>query len=276
MASVTSAAPRPPLTRADKVRAILCPDAPAAPARTHYLAEETHAFDPQRFVQRFPAVYAWVKAILSPTLTLHRWRSQVPDPASGIVINLGAGTTCLDKNLINVDFVAFPHIDIVADFSQSLPIRSESVDAVLSISVFEHLENAPHTVAEVTRILKPGGIFYLATPFLYPFHGAPSDFTRWTLPGLRTLLGDAFEIRASGGRGGPLGVAILALAHLVAQLCCFGSAHVYSLVNFACLGLLAPLKLPDLLLERLPFSTTLCPGLYVTARKREIAAGEPR
>jgi SAM-dependent methyltransferase len=183
------------------------------------------------------------------------------------VINLGAGTTVLDPDMINVDMVAFAHIDIVADFSRPLPIRSDSVDAVVSISVFEHLSQPAFAAAEVARILKPGGTFYLATPLLYPFHGAPCDYTRWTLPGLGALLGDAFEIRRSGSRGGPMGVVILALAHAMAQIFSFGSHRAYSLVNFSVMGLLAPLKLLDLLLAVLPFNTTLCPGLFVTARK---------
>ncbi len=193
----------------------------------------------------------------------------MPDAGARTVVNLGAGTTRLHDQMINVDFAAFPHIDIVADFSEPLPIRSGSVDAVLSISVFEHLEKAPAAVAEVARILKPGGVFYLATPFLYPFHGAPCDYTRWSLPGIRALLGDEFEIIASGSRGGAMGVVVLALSHAAGQMLCFGSSRLYSLVNFSCLGLLAPLKLLDLLLGRLPFNANLCPGLYVTARKRQ-------
>ena len=259
------------MTKTEKIQSIALTTGmgPGRTARTHYLAEDRHSvFDLQHVCQRFPAVYSWIKAFLSPTLSWHTWKSQVPDAEAQTVVNLGAGTTRLHDQMINVDFAAFPHIDIVADFSEPLPIRSESVDAVLSISVFEHLQKAPLAVAEVARILKPGGVFYLATPFLYPFHGAPCDYTRWTLEGLRSLLGETFEIVASGSRGGPMGVVVLALSHTAGQLFCFGSSRLYSLVNFTCLGLLAPLKLLDLVLGRLPFNTNLCPGFYVTARKR--------
>jgi SAM-dependent methyltransferase len=155
----------------------------------------------------------------------------------------------------------------VTDFAEELPVRSDSVDAVVCISVLEHLERASFVVAEVARILKPGGLFYVATPFQYPFHGAPYDYQRWTVPGLRVLLGEDFEVVASGSRGGPMGVVILALAHAAAQVLCFGSQRRYSIVNFGMMGLLAPLKLLDLLFARLPYNTNLCPGCYVTARK---------
>jgi SAM-dependent methyltransferase len=255
--------------KADRVLAIRTTEAAhGAPARRTYLAEGKAAHDTQRFFQRWPRLYALLKAILTPTATLRSWRSQVPDPGAHLVVNLGAGTESLHPQMINVDFVAFPHVDIVADFAEPLPIRSGSTDAVVSISVFEHLEKASFVVDEVARILKPGGTFYLATPFQYPYHGAPNDFTRWTLNGLGLLLGDQFEIVKTGSRGGPMGVVILALAHAVAQLGCFGFGRLYSLLNFAMLGLLSPLKLLDLLFERLPFQTMLCTGYFVTARKK--------
>lgn len=259
------------MTKREKVQSILVADAGKSPAagRSHYMPHEKDSWlDPQRFFQQFPSLYALIKAILSPTMTLETWRTEVPDPATHIVLNLGAGATQLHPELINTDFVAFPHIDIVADFLEPLPIRSESIDAVVSISVFEHLAKPQFVADEVARILKPGGIFYLATPFLYPFHGAPYDFTRWSLPGLKQLLGDSFDILRSGSRGGPMGIVTLSLAHALAQLLSFGSLRLYSVLNFAGLGLLSPLKLLDLGFALLPFNTTLCPGLFVTAKKR--------
>jgi SAM-dependent methyltransferase len=196
----------------------------------------------------------------------------MPDPSTQVVVNLGAGTTCLHPQMINVDFVRFPQIDVVADLNEHLPIRTESVDGVLSVSVFEHVPNAAQLAAEVARILKPGGIFYLATPFQYPYHGAPHDFTRWTLAGLGNLLGPQFEVVASGSRGGPAGVVILALAHAAAQVASFGSPLCYSVVNYAMMGVLSPLKYLDLLFERLPFNTTLCTACFLIARKKPAAA----
>ncbi len=49
---------------------------------------------------------------------------------------------------------------------ESLPVPSRSVDAVTSLHVFEHLPRPGATLAEVSRILKPGGIFLGGTPTL--------------------------------------------------------------------------------------------------------------
>ena len=115
--------------------------------------------------------------------------------------------------------------------------------------------------AEIARILKPGGIVFVAAPFHYPFHDAPDDFTRWTLPGLKMLLGEQFEVVGCGPRGGAMGVVILALAHVGGQLLCFGSERAYAIANFMLMAVLAPLKLLDLVLTRLPFNAHLCPNV---------------
>jgi len=265
------------MDKAEKIRRILDPEAAREPraAPGHYFAPGYDAAsDPRRLAQRFPRLYAFLQDLLTPTLTTQRWQDEVPDVAANIVVNLGAGAYPLHAEMINVDLVAFPHTDITADFAEPLPIRSGSVDAVLSIAVLEHLRHPALMASEMERILKPGGTLYVNTPFLYPFHDAPEDYTRWTLLGLRTLMGGSFEVVSSGSRGGAMGVVILALAHAGAQVVSFGSPRVYALANFAGMGLLAPLKLLDLLLARLPFDTMLCPSLYLTLRKKP-AAGPP-
>ena len=43
--------------------------------------------------------------------------------------------------------------------ADALPFETASFDAVLACLVFEHIDNLEGAVAEVTRVLKPGGIF---------------------------------------------------------------------------------------------------------------------
>jgi ubiquinone/menaquinone biosynthesis C-methylase UbiE len=45
---------------------------------------------------------------------------------------------------------------------ESLPFEDESMDVVISMFVLEHVEDAERVIAEVWRVLKPGGIFKLA------------------------------------------------------------------------------------------------------------------
>ncbi|HEV8472274.1 MAG TPA: methyltransferase domain-containing protein [Methylomirabilota bacterium] len=260
------------MSKQQKIEAILdrtlSGDAPHAPAE-HYLSpKRSGSLDPQLVLQQNATLYKLIHDVLTPTLSLQRWQDEVPDPTSHIVVNMGSGVTRLHPELINVDRVPFPEVDILADFSRPLPIRSGSVDAVLSIAVLEHLRAPDFMASEIRRVLKPGGLVFIATPFLFPFHEAPEDYARWTVPGMQKLLGDSFEVVSAGPRGGAMGVVILALSHAVAQVLCFGSEKLYTIANFAMMGLLAPLKLLDLVLARLPFAVRLSPNIYVTARKR--------
>lgn len=74
--------------------------------------------------------------------------------------------------------------DVFAD-AQALPLHQACVDHVLLLDVLEHLPNPGQCLAEIHRILKPGGSLTMQVPFLYPVHDAPLDFHRWTEFGLR-------------------------------------------------------------------------------------------
>ncbi len=51
----------------------------------------------------------------------------------------------------------------------NIPKENESVDIVISRSVFEHLSEPLKVYNEISRILKPGGIFVFLTPNLFDY-----------------------------------------------------------------------------------------------------------
>jgi len=53
---------------------------------------------------------------------------------------------------------------VAADLISDLPFRSESFDLVLMLEVIEHLPDIPHSLREIARVLKPGGIAIVTTP----------------------------------------------------------------------------------------------------------------
>jgi SAM-dependent methyltransferase len=50
----------------------------------------------------------------------------------------------------------------------ALPYEDRSFDLVVCFSVFEHLHEYPKALAEVARVLRPGGVFLLGMPSVNP------------------------------------------------------------------------------------------------------------
>lgn len=63
-----------------------------------------------------------------------------------------------------------------------------SASIVLANQVWEHLDRPYAATRHVFEMLRPGGYFWLAVPFLAPFHAAPQDCSRWSARGLKNLL----------------------------------------------------------------------------------------
>lgn len=85
------------------------------------------------------------------------------------------------------------------------PLSDASFDAVLCNQVLEHVFNQENFVAELRRVLRPGGILILTVPFLWPEHEQPNDCLRYTSFGLRNLLeqrGFCIEHQEKLTRGG--------------------------------------------------------------------------
>ncbi len=76
----------------------------------------------------------------------------------------------------------YPDFDICADV---LPQR---FDLIIADQVFEHLPWPYRAGRNVLAMLKPGGVFVVATPFLVRVHEVPIDCSRWTPDGLSFLL----------------------------------------------------------------------------------------
>lgn len=72
------------------------------------------------------------------------------------------------------------HIDIFGK-AYDIPVEDDVADAIISSQVIEHLDKPiEKTLEESRRILKKGGILFLAFPFMYPIHAAPHDYVRYT------------------------------------------------------------------------------------------------
>jgi SAM-dependent methyltransferase len=92
---------------------------------------------------------------------------------------------------------SFPEYTII-----DLPFTDGEFEMVASDQVLEHVEGDPFTaVNETMRVLKPGGIAIHTTVFMYPRHGSPRDFWRYTPDALSLLCRGFSEIVECGGWG---------------------------------------------------------------------------
>lgn len=70
---------------------------------------------------------------------------------------------------------------------ESLPISDDHFDAVLATEILEHVRDARTAVSEMRRVAKDGALVYVSTPFVFPEHGIPYDFSRFTRYALHDL-----------------------------------------------------------------------------------------
>jgi len=88
-----------------------------------------------------------------------------------------------------LDLSSTRHPAVVGD-AHRLPFRNGTYDLVLATQLLEHCHTPAEVVAEVHRVLRPGGRFVCSVPFIYVIHGDPHDYWRFTAQGLRHLLRD--------------------------------------------------------------------------------------
>lgn len=74
----------------------------------------------------------------------------------------------------------------------ALPFPDDVFDGVLLTEVLEHCLNPRAAVAQVYRVLKPGGLLLVTSPFCWPTHGTTDykDYWRFARDGWEALLAD--------------------------------------------------------------------------------------
>lgn len=91
-----------------------------------------------------------------------------------------------DCEYIGVDISEGANVDVVMRKPYRLPVRSKSVDIVLSGQAFEHIPFFWVTMTEIARILKPNGHAFVIAPSRGHPHGSP-DCWRFYPDSMRAL-----------------------------------------------------------------------------------------
>jgi SAM-dependent methyltransferase len=78
-------------------------------------------------------------------------------------------------------------VDLLADIQEMPQIGDGSFDTILCTQVLEHVPRPWRAMAELSRVLRPGGQLILSVPHLSAVHEPPHDFYRYTRFGLTAL-----------------------------------------------------------------------------------------
>jgi hypothetical protein len=187
------------------------------------------------------------------------------DPATCLVVDLGAGNHRIDNSIVTVDCADYAAVDIVADLAQ-LPFRSDSIDAFTSSSVLEHVADLDAVIAQVTRCTRSNGLGIHHTPFLFPYHASPDDFRRFTHSGIANLF-NGWDLIAQRNVGGPVSLLLLVSIELASTLLSFGSNRLKRYVYLGLCGLLFWVKYLDAPFIGRRAMLSLAPTMVTTVRK---------
>jgi SAM-dependent methyltransferase len=129
--------------------------------------------------------------------------------ARGRILDVGCGADPL-RNLFDESARSCIGLDRNPGFrpqvcgdAQGLPFGEKAFDTLLCSQVLEHLPEPGRAMAEMARVLRPGGHLILTAPHIWGIHEEPHDYFRFTRYGLAHLMNRAglevLEIRAMAG-----------------------------------------------------------------------------
>lgn len=160
-----------------------------------------------------------------------------------------------------------PDVRFVASATQMDGVPDAAYDTVLCSEVLEHVGEPEAAVAEMARVLRPGGTLILSVPFLARLHEEPHDYYRYTEHGLASILDrhhfSVEQTDVTGSVGAFLG-------HQVATGVIGSTWHV-PVLRWLAYGVNAAFVVaPALLVDRLlgPLGRKLPLGYVVTATRR--------
>lgn len=188
-------------------------------------------------------------------------------PPDAIILNLGSGPRILNgrNDIINIDIFEFNEVDILSN-AEDIPIADGSVDLIINQALLEHTPDPKVVVDEMYRLLKSGGEIYCYLPFIVPFHAAPNDFQRWTMPGVKNFF-KKFDHLEVGIGSGPTSGMLWVFQEWLSLLLSIGSRRLHDIIFLLLMVLTAPLKLLDVLLIIHPYAYKIASGFYIVAKK---------
>lgn len=224
----------------------------------------------REYFKKWPLLYRLVTYIFGPVLLYGMGpkkflKTYFPEENHKKIFNFGSGPIRLRSDIKNYDITGYKEVDVICDIT-AIPLGDNTIDGFICDNVLEHVLEPNKAVSELYRVLKQGGVGYVSTPFIYPFHASPFDYQRWTAAGLKYLFKDFSEVEV-GTRSGLFSSLNVWLCYVLPSFFSLGSDRLYwFLVNLS-LFIFFPVKLLDLIAIHLPFSSHTAAVFYCVIKK---------
>jgi SAM-dependent methyltransferase len=182
-------------------------------------------------------------------LVLDTFERYVHRPASVLMLgsNLPRSSFAAlgDAVVQQLDIKPLENVDLVMDAeTMSETIPHGTFDYVVSTSMLEHTPRPWKVVDSIASVLKPGGICLLSVPWMFPLHGEPDDFWRFSMQGLRRLVFASGLVEVeSGSEVSPHGAVYSLLKAYVSESLSYDNSIAYYCLDFLAGWLLAPVGL---------------------------------
>ncbi|HWT11288.1 MAG TPA: class I SAM-dependent methyltransferase [Allosphingosinicella sp.] len=120
-------------------------------------------------------------------------------PAGAVVLDAAAGAqpyrdlfghACYESADFEMVKKEYAQTTYVCDL-RSIPVEDGRFDFIIFNQALEHMPEPGAVLAELNRVMKPGGRMITTAPFFYEEHEQPYDFYRYTQYGHRHLFSQA-------------------------------------------------------------------------------------
>jgi SAM-dependent methyltransferase len=213
----------------------------------------------------------------STNYSLNAWRVQPYSllPRNAVIYDIGGkdvrgnymfGSPPDDAKVTVIDIAPGPFVDVVADAHDLHMIPDQSADCVLMVSMLPNVRRPWRVVEEAHRILKPGGIIFISSAFVYTFAPDPLDYYRFSQEGLEVLC-EKFEKVDSGFNRGPASTMNQLMVHFCAMLFAFGSHRAFELNKIIFRYLFFWLKYLDALIGKSRLAHVIYSAAFYLGRK---------
>ncbi len=172
-----------------------------------------------RLESRFDSAFVLDDVPITPPIPLASLPGYITPDASGRrlkILEIGsrevtgestARATFAAHDYVGFDYYPGRNVDVVGDvhrISSCFP-EGEQFDIIYSIACFEHFAMPWLVAPQIARMLRVGGILFVATHFSYGAHERPWNFFQFSDMGLRVLFPEAFGFeRIESGMSNPI------------------------------------------------------------------------